>query len=200
MSNIYTISISDADREDVLATATVDITSGRARITEIRARAGAEAVPPQLGEIDFSLLVRTAMMFSGAARPGPHPGTEEGPATDDRPSAPAEPAPPMAAEPAPPMAAEPAPSMVAEPVPPTGAPESAVRQSREAARPAPKGNTKNFDMPADFGVTYWRLGSIAKVAKHYDVPHRIAQEWIKALQEAGKAANPWPKKSRRPGR
>lgn len=176
MSDIYTISISDADREDALATATVEITGDRARITEIRTRAGAEAVPAQLGEIDFSLLVRTAMMFSGAARPEPHPGAEEEPATGGRLSAPA------------------------EPVPPTAPPEPVIRPSRETARPAPKASTRNFDMPADFGVTYWRLGSIAKVAKHYDVPHHIAQDWIKALQEAGKAANPWPKKNRRPGR
>lgn len=176
MSTIYTINISDADREDVLATATVEITGGRARITEIRARAGAEAIPAQLGTIDFSLLVRTAMMFSGAPRSEPHPGAEEGPAPGGRSSAPA------------------------DPVPHTAAPEPVIRQSRETARPAPKASTRSFDMPADFGVTYWRLGSIAKVAKHYDVPHHIAQDWIKALQEAGKAANPWPKKSRRPGR
>ncbi|QIS23397.1 hypothetical protein [Nocardia terpenica] len=53
-------------------------------------------------------------------------------------------------------------------------------------------------VPSDFGVTYWRLGSVAKVARHYDVPHRTAQAWIKALQHQGKLANPWPVKKTRP--
>lgn len=53
-------------------------------------------------------------------------------------------------------------------------------------------------LPSDFGVNYWRLGSVAKVARHYDVPHRIAQGWIKALQHQGKLANPWPVKKTRP--
>jgi hypothetical protein len=55
-------------------------------------------------------------------------------------------------------------------------------------------------VPSDFGVTYWRLGSIAKVAHHYDVPHRTAQAWIKALQHHRTPANPWPTKKTRPPR
>lgn len=37
--------------------------------------------------------------------------------------------------------------------------------------------------PSDLGVVYWRLGSVPKVASHYNVPHQIARDWIKELRE-----------------
>jgi hypothetical protein len=50
--------------------------------------------------------------------------------------------------------------------------------------------------PPDIGVTYWRLGTIGKVAKHYGVPNRIASDWIAELRRNGDAPSRWPKQGR----
>ncbi|MGY1900760.1 hypothetical protein [Nocardia gipuzkoensis] len=161
MDNVYTISIARADRGEVLAAATVEVADDRAWITEIRAEVDAGAVPPQLGAIDFSLLVRTVLMVADMAEPEPRQDVAEEPRTGEL-----------------------------------------VADSPAADPPVPvvQNGTRNAGVPSDFAVTYWRLGSLAKVAKRYDVPNHIAQEWIKLLQQEGKVANPWPKKGVRPFR
>ena len=67
----------------------------------------------------------------------------------------------------------------------------------DQSKPVSRSSTERNGMPSDFGVNYWRLGSIAKVSAHYDVPRRIAQDWIRTLQQQGKVANPWPKRGMR---
>ncbi|MFI6133217.1 hypothetical protein [Micromonospora sp. NPDC051141] len=47
------------------------------------------------------------------------------------------------------------------------------------------------DMPPDFPVRYWKMGSAARVAEHYSVPRQIANGWIKELRRTGKAPDPW---------
>lgn len=51
-------------------------------------------------------------------------------------------------------------------------------------------------VPTDVAKTYWRLGSAAKVAEHYDVPHQIARDWIRTLRKGGKVPNPWRQRGR----
>ncbi|QIS22161.1 hypothetical protein [Nocardia terpenica] len=177
MGNLYTISIAASDQSEVVAAATVEVIDDQALITEIRTEVGASTVIPlQLGSIDFSLLVRTAVMLSGAMDPKPDFRV------DDREFA----------------SRNQLPSDVG---PRTEPPSTAVADQARApvGNPGPvrKERAKNHGMPSDFGVTYWRLGSIAKVAKHYEVPHHIAQDWIKSLQKEGKVASPWPKKGTR---
>jgi hypothetical protein len=45
--------------------------------------------------------------------------------------------------------------------------------------------------PADLGKMYWRLGSVAKVARHYEVSNQMVKAWIQILREAGEIPNPW---------
>jgi hypothetical protein len=47
------------------------------------------------------------------------------------------------------------------------------------------------DAPSDLAVTYWRLGSAAKVAQHYEVTREIARGWISDLQRGGKLPSQW---------
>jgi hypothetical protein len=45
--------------------------------------------------------------------------------------------------------------------------------------------------PVNLAVNYWRLGSVAKVAKHYEVPRQVAQDWIKELRQQGSIPDQW---------
>lgn len=46
-------------------------------------------------------------------------------------------------------------------------------------------------VPPDLARVYWRLGSIVKVAKHYDVPRQIAKDWVRELKGQKAIATPW---------
>ncbi|WP_063062931.1 hypothetical protein [Nocardia sienata] len=161
MRKLYRISIAEADSPDIV-TATVELEGNRARIVEVRSGEGDSPVPSELGEIDFSLLVRAAAVFSAAP---------ETPSKADGEIAPA-----------------------------TAPPSESVEQTGTGAtaKPAHGERLEKNGMPSDFPVNFWRLGSVPKVAKHYDVPHRIAQDWVKTLQREGKAGSRWSKKSGRP--
>lgn len=76
-------------------------------------------------------------------------------------------------------------------------PQTSIQATSPSISVAPERRPNKDDMPSDFGVYYWRLGSLAKVAKHYDVPHHVAQSWIKKLQRDGKVASQWPKNGTR---
>ncbi|MEG8184616.1 hypothetical protein GZH49_39930 [Nocardia terpenica] len=175
MANLYTISIRESGSDDALVTATVEVIGDGARITEVSAEVGARtAVPPELGSIDFPLLVHAATLLSRPTAPQPSTELDAEPPTDQ--SKPPEPE--------------------TDPKQPSAEPEQEVWPPPGRPKHMHEGSGASSGMPSDFGVMYWRLGSIAKVAKHYDVPHHIAQDWIKSLQQQGKAASPWPKKQR----
>ncbi|WP_159851221.1 hypothetical protein [Nocardia sp. CY41] len=161
MGKLYRISIAEADSPDIV-TATVELDGNCARIVEVRSGGGDSPVPFELGEIDFSLLVRAAAVFWAAP---------ETPSKADEVIAPAT-----------------APPIESVEQPGTGA----------IAKPARGERLEKNGMPSDFPINFWRLGSVPKVAKHYAVPHHIAQDWIKTLQREGKAGSRWPKKSSRP--
>ncbi len=66
------------------------------------------------------------------------------------------------------------------------------RAARRAGRNGRRGRESvPSGVPADVATTYWRLGSTAKLAEHYNVPHQIAREWIRTLRAGGKVPNPW---------
>ncbi|MDO3110500.1 hypothetical protein [Mycobacteroides abscessus] len=61
--------------------------------------------------------------------------------------------------------------------------EVPLRVPQRPAKYVPKTNySDGADVPLDLTRVYWRLGSVAKVAKHYDVPRRVAQGWVNDLQ------------------
>ncbi|WP_405180877.1 hypothetical protein OG225_06675 [Nocardia sp. NBC_01377] len=216
MADSYTIAISHSRTGIVVASATVEIDTAGARLTEVRAEpSGQGSVPEALASINFPLLVRTARMLSSVSAPA-DPSSAPAPVSADDSEPPT--SPPIPGGDSEPNLADPtSPS----PLVGTGEPNQAktnhdvvtstvVAGRREAANSDPRKTIASTAVrakpspeekagaPADFGVTYWRLGSIAKVAKHYDIPHHIAQDWIKSLQQQGKLASPWPSKSARP--
>jgi transposase-like protein len=52
-------------------------------------------------------------------------------------------------------------------------------------------------VPSDLGQVNWKLGSVAKVADHYDVPRQIVRGWVKLLCEGGSLPDPWSGSARR---
>ncbi|WP_280309508.1 hypothetical protein [Nocardia abscessus] len=199
MADNITIAISDSNNGVVLATAMVEIVAGEARLTEVRATTGGDGfVPKALARLDFQLLVRTVTMLSMSSV---HATTTTPP-------------PPVSAEVSSPSAitdtatppgddsSRPTPSAVEQVVSEGNVGSSSshnrpTNRMRVAHERAQLQQEQRNGMPLDFGVTYWRLGSIAKVARHYEVPHHIAQDWIKSLQQQGKLASPWPSKGSR---
>lgn len=47
------------------------------------------------------------------------------------------------------------------------------------------------EAPPDMATMYWKLGSAAKVAKHYGVSTRVANDWVRALRDSNILPNPW---------
>ncbi|WP_405161486.1 hypothetical protein OG203_34865 [Nocardia sp. NBC_01499] len=181
MDNLYKISISVVESNKILATATVEVSDNWAKIVEVHAEVSENyVVPTELAAVDFSVLVRTASLLAG------NPMLDEpGDVTVTVSVAQEEEADEESAN-------------VSES--PGNEKSSDEMAPSEVEQPDHGNRSVKTDMPSDFGVTYWRLGSIAKVAKHYGVPHRIAQDWIRSLQREGKVASPWPKKAARPYR
>ncbi|MEU4323337.1 hypothetical protein AB0F85_31935 [Nocardia fluminea] len=181
MADTFSIMISNSQTGVVLVTATVEIHEDMPRLTEIRTEPDAEGLVPQaLSHIDFPFLVRTANFLSSTPLGVPSTVRPEVSGKRVDPQGPER----TQVDSAPEFADSQFPGGAAKPIDET--------REQSPLRNAPKVNA-----PADFGVTYWRLGSIAKVSRHYDVPHYIAQDWIKSLQQQGKLANPWPSKSSR---
>jgi hypothetical protein len=178
MNRLYKISVAGPDSDVILATADVEVSDTGARIIEIRTESdGNSAVPQQLKDINFSLLIQTASILSGHIAPDDRSTTSKEASSGAKDELQA-------------------PGILDQPQQETVVSRTAstINDTRENHNRQPS----KTDMPSDFGVNYWRLGSISKVAKHYDVPHHIAQDWIKTLQREGKAARPWPSKGNRP--
>ncbi|MEV6096230.1 hypothetical protein [Nocardia sp. NPDC051981] len=178
MKNTYTISIAGPDSTTILVTATVEAFNGGARIREIRAEMGGEfTIPPELGDVDFSLLVRTSLALNLT------PPAHTVPAAD-----------------VPSALKVDRPSRNDSEMDDCAQYESSAASDTIGHEYSTNNHSNRLDIPADFGVTYWRLGSISKVAKHYDIPNHLAQAWIKLLQKNGQLANPWPKRGARSSR
>ncbi len=174
MTNSYTITICSPDTGATLVTATAKIDASGTHLTEVRSEANSdELIPEELAHIDFPFLVRTAIMLTGQYRDRTALHDKFSTANSRSSSV-----------------------AIATPEPEDASLERhATQKNTDKALP-----TRRRSAPDDFGVTYWRLGSIAKVARHYEVPNHIAQDWIKSLQQQGKLANPWPTKKNRPMR
>lgn len=64
-------------------------------------------------------------------------------------------------------------------------------KSTGGRRSSTKKATPAHGAPADLAKMYWRLGSTAKVATHYNVPHAVARDWVQDLRKTGAAPDPW---------
>jgi hypothetical protein len=69
--------------------------------------------------------------------------------------------------------------------------------ARRRAGTVPGAGVGYTGVPSDLAVMFWRLGSAAKVADHYDVTPKVARTWIKALRAGGTLPDPWARKDRR---
>lgn len=174
MAHSYRIAILNDDSSETLIEAIVQLTGTNARITMIRAGSAInEGVPKEIADVDLSILARAAATLAAA------PGLTAGMKAHDL----------QANLPELGMDNHPSPQLI-----------STTRETSAEIKAAQidAGSSRTPEMPTDFGVTYWRLGSIVKVSKYYDVSHHTAAEWIKTLQRQGKVSNPWPKKGTRP--
>lgn len=181
MTDSYTVVITHNPTGIAMAAATVEIDASGARLTEVRAEPSGElGVPETLADLDFSLLIRTARILSSLPSVADTAAASEVTSTPELRESKTDASTPK----------------------PNDDTTIAADDSRSVPGTVPPDRTKpareqRAEAPADFGVMYWRLGSISKVAKHYDIPHHVAQDWIKSLQQQGKLANPWPSRSSR---
>ncbi|WP_156161824.1 hypothetical protein [Nocardia vulneris] len=178
MSSTYKVTIASDEPDKATAIITVELAAGKVRVTEVRVVIGEDGapLPNELTHVDFSLLIKNAALMSHGQLPvdakSPDAEAEE-------------------LKPAPDHAhTKPAPARERAVVP--SGPRD-VDNTRRAS-----GSARASGAPSDLAVTFWRLGSITKVAKHYDVPRHIAQDWIKVLSQEAKLPNTW--SSKRPAR
>lgn len=165
-SDVYILSIARKNSQKPIVSATVQVFNGSAVVTEIHAEtAEGHVLPSPLASVDLSLLVRTMALVSRPESVDSSPGTDASESETRN-------------------------SGGKSPLAELHSSAPSIDGSTDAAS---ENRTAKDAIPSDFGVNYWRLGSLAKVAKHYDVPHHVAQSWIKKLQRDGKVASQWPK-------
>ena len=151
------------------------VESGHLVVRQVSVRLGVagETLEPVLAELDFAGLVNAAVSLAGGQGPQAEAAPVGLPGPDEDAESPAEPLAELEAK-----ATAPAPAGVVK-----------RRRQRDAAgsRTGPGYN----GVPSDLAVVYWRLGSVPKVAEHFEVTHRTAREWVKGLQEGGSAPRSW---------
>lgn len=157
MTTSYTISITRDVPGGSAVLAHVEIEPGRCTLTEISVRIGEDAapLPKDLGLLDITVLIETAVALSEGRLPTrfqPEPPAHAG---DETTSA-------------------------------AGTVPAQATARRRRATPAQKNGA-----PSDLPLIYWRLGSVAKVAAHYDVTRQIARDWIRSVRKQGSLPNPW---------
>lgn len=75
------------------------------------------------------------------------------------------------------------------PLPPNGSVEAPVANGPDLTKKSPQ--QSKGGAPSDLARTYWRLGSVPQVARHYDVPRQVARDWISELQARQELPKSW---------
>ncbi|MEV0361049.1 hypothetical protein AB0H71_33850 [Nocardia sp. NPDC050697] len=207
IADSFVVTISDGNTGSILVTAKIERDGFGITVSQIQVSNGdSTVIPEELSTVDFDLIVRTARMLmvphrpepkltgaekfeSGAAGPA---GSISGPAgAAESISVPAEVAISVS------ETAEKI-DLESEAVALAG---DIVSDEDQSATPRNEFDRKSksedatktpahssVSVPSDFGVNYWRLGSITKVARHYDVPNHIAKDWIASLTQETRVA------------
>ncbi|UGT60390.1 hypothetical protein [Nocardia asteroides] len=199
MTEDFIVSITEVATGITLASAKLGVGDGEVRLLEVRAVAGRlPMLPEALESADFKLIVQMARMLADLKQSEARSVAAEAP---------------VPSEPSSVVCAAEIPAEDVVPAEPTmDSPIVLQNEDRANAKAVDNGTDSqpnsepskrrpshsSTGMPSDFGVNYWRLGSITKVARHYDVPHHIAKDWIRLLQESGNLSGAWPPKSSRP--
>lgn len=157
--SLYRVEIAPIDRVGARLTLVVDIGATSVRVTELKVSSETDSpiVPLQLSELDLkSCLATAAMLIDGRVQRPPASQTRRVEQTEAQKLR-------------------------------SHKTSGGTRQPPEPAKGYPKkpGPTgfSGAGAPSDLGVVYWKLGSVPKVATHYDVPRHIARDWIKELRE-----------------
>ncbi|MEU8108498.1 hypothetical protein AB0C18_32800 [Nonomuraea muscovyensis] len=172
-------------------TVRIEVVDGQAHVVEMtmRAQAGADLTSGPFPSVDLECLARA--FASEAASRAPVPVTAAQP-TVSTPAAPQVPAPEVPAPEVPaPQAAAPQPA-VSQPVVPEPQDKEAERPHRSKRTvsrpktPVPGARAyRKMPDPDELQRVYGDVGSIAGVAKHYNVPAHTAQGWIGRLRKRG---------------
>jgi len=183
----YVLALTPADSAMPSVIARIELDAGHARIVEISVRPGSAGapLPAELGDIDLPILIQNAALMSAGRLPT---GAASSSATGAQSLSGTAPGPSDAEAPDNPEDAD------ADADPPTPAP---ARRAARSSRQRPDRGPNLNGVPSDLPKTYWRLGSVAKLAEHYDVPRQIAQGWIKSLRAGGALPDPWASRPRR---
>jgi hypothetical protein len=166
----FVISIRPQSSEGVSAAFTVDVQAGLIQVREIRVQNAADGshLPAELADFDYGAFVFMAADLSRGQFPLPERADSHQKISNDPDDGPQEPR----------VRRSPPTSAVVD------AGGSAVR--RHAASRSQTG------IPPDLARVYWNLGgSTVKVAKHYDVPHHIAKDWVRELRNQNVIATRW---------
>ena len=177
----YTVQILSTDPAHTSATITVRLDPHGPEIHEITVHIGSDATPfpEELAQLDFHSAISAAATLSRGHLPtGPD---TTAPDTDPIESQPVD------------QHQQRATSAPGTPRPST----TPAAQSRRGGRQ--RHTTGKTDLPSDLAMTYWKLGTTAKVAAHYSVPRQVAHKWIQLLRQGGTLPNPWKQKGIRSG-
>lgn len=170
----YRIEITSDVPTDASATFIVDVSSSQIRLEEIRVQIGSDGagLPTGLSKFDFEALVAAAVSMSEGAFPSPALTGAQPTRANRR---------------------ETSPRAI------TATANALTRVSVPTAASGRAGSGRSAaGTPSDLPTVYWRLGgSIVKVAKHYDVPRQIANDWVKDLR--GRNTIPTPRLSSKRG-
>lgn len=168
---MYVLSLTPAGFDGPSVVAHIEIDGGRPRVVELTVRPGSDGLPlpHEVADLDFRLLAEQAVAMSTGRLPLVHVSRIE---DGQQPSA------------------EAGRDTTVEPSPPRPV-------HKQRTRPPEGSGSVPAGVPSDLGKVYWRLGSVAKVADHYDVPRQIARGWVKLLRDGGTLSDPWPGSARR---
>ncbi|MFC6016144.1 hypothetical protein ACFP2T_08045 [Plantactinospora solaniradicis] len=170
MVDSYTITVTPDDQSKSSAVIRIELEPTALRVRGITVHIGAEGapLPDALADLDFALLIKQATQLSEGRLPTVTPT----PPRDPSPTGP-----------------RPEQESAAE----AEVPRRLPRGSDKGRQPRmPDGQARRVnDMPSDFAVNYWRLGSVTKVAEHYEVPSQIVRGWVRMLRRSGTLPSPW---------
>jgi len=170
----YNIQIQSDDPRACSVTFVVEVNDrgSGSRVTELAVRLGSDTLPASLASIDWPSYLRAAVELSMPASPTLDHGTA-----------------PLAEKSLQPDLLPQTPLRSDERRRKVGRGAEVVSGGVSKAAAISQATDPHTDGPSDLAGMYWRLGSVAKVAKHYGVPRRVASEWIRGLQRANVVPN-----------
>lgn len=164
MSSRFKIEVSPepCDDDSGRAVFIVEVAPALIRLEEVHVELGAGGVqlPRELAKLDF----HTCMSIASTLSRGSFAVTNQVAATAEKPSS-------------------------RSSTNPASGQSARVKNSTATVAPT-KSDRPRSGAPSDLRRTYWRLGgSVAKVAKHYNVPRQIAKDWVKELRNGNSTSH-----------